>query len=80
MFQVIPARFGGAALEDLSFRWPRALRRRFASALFHRTRRRWPYSPWGPGHDSGIRFKYMELARVYDLSAVNQLHLKSFQI
>jgi TniQ len=45
MFQVIPARFGGAALEDLSFRWPRALRRRFASALLHRTRRPWPYSP-----------------------------------
>jgi hypothetical protein len=28
-----------------------------ASALLHRTRRRWPYSPWGPSHDSGIRFK-----------------------
>jgi hypothetical protein len=34
----------------------------------------------GSSHSSGIRFKYMELARVYDLSAVNQLHLQSFQI
>jgi hypothetical protein len=57
LFQVIPARFGGVTLEDLSSRWPNALRRRFASAMLHRTRKRWPYSPWGPGHDSGIRFK-----------------------
>jgi hypothetical protein len=39
-----------------------------------------PYSPWGPSHDSGIRFKYMELARVSDLSAVNHPHFQSFQI
>jgi hypothetical protein len=26
------------------------------------------------------RFKYMELARVYDLGAANRLHLQSFQI
>jgi hypothetical protein len=57
-----------------------ALRRRFASALRHRSLRRWPYSPWGPIHDPGIRFKYMELARVYDLSAVNQRHFRNFQI
>jgi hypothetical protein len=50
--------------EDLSSRWPKSLRRRFASAMLHRTRKRWPYSPWGPDHDFGIRFKYMELARV----------------
>ena len=80
LFQVIPARFGGVTLEDLSSRWPKSLRRRFASAMLHRTRKRWPYSAWGPDHDFGIRFKYMELARVYELSAVNQLHFQSFQI
>jgi hypothetical protein len=80
LFRVIPTRFGGGTLEGLSSRWPRALRRRFASAMLHRTRKRWPYSPWGPDHDSGIRFKYMELARVYELSAVNEPHIQSFQI
>ena len=80
LFQVIPARFGGVTLEDLSSRWPNALRRRFASALLHQTRKRWPYSPWGPSHDSGIRFKYMDLARVYDLSAVIESHNRKFQI
>jgi hypothetical protein len=80
LFQVIPARFGGVTLEDLSSRWPNALRRRFASAMLHRTRKRWPYSPWGPSHDSGIRFKYMDLARVYDLSAVNEPRNRKFQI
>jgi TniQ protein len=80
LFQVIPARFGGVTLEDLSSRWPKALRRRFASAMLHRTRKRWPYSPWGPDHDSGIRFKYMELARVYELSTVNGPHIRNFQI
>jgi hypothetical protein len=80
LFQVIPARFGGVTLEDLSSRWPKALRRRFASAMLHRTRKRWPYSPWGPDHDSGIRFKYMELARVYELSTVNEPHIRNFQI
>ena len=34
----------------------------------------------GPIHDPGIRFKYMELARVYDLSAVDQRHFRNFQI
>jgi hypothetical protein len=68
IFKMIPAWFGGPALQDSIRRWPMALRRRFASALRHRSRRRWPYSPWGPIHDPGIRFKYMELARVYDLS------------
>jgi hypothetical protein len=80
LFQVIPARFGGITLENLSSRWPKSLRRRFGSAMLHRTRKRWPYSPWGPDHDSGIRFKYMELARVYELSAVNHPHIQSFQI
>jgi hypothetical protein len=80
LFQVNPARFGGVTLEDLSSRWPKALRRRFASAMLHRTRKRWPYSPWGPDHDSGIRFKYMELARVYELSTVNERHFRNFQI
>jgi hypothetical protein len=46
VFQVIPARFGGVTLEDLSSRWPKSLRRRFASAMLHRTRKGWPYSPW----------------------------------
>jgi TniQ len=80
LFQVIPARFGGVTLEDLSSRWPDALRRRFASAMLHRTRKRWPYSPWGPGHDSGIRFKYMDLARVFELSAVNEPQSRNSQI
>jgi hypothetical protein len=30
-------------------------------------------------HDPGIRFKYMQLAPVYDLSAVNQSHFRHFQ-
>ena len=30
-------------------------------------------------HDPGIRFKYMELAPVYDLSAVNQRHFRHSQ-
>ena len=34
----------------------------------------------GPCHDLSIRFKYMELARVYELSAVNHLHFQSFPI
>jgi hypothetical protein len=36
----------GIALERASFRWSPAIRRRFASALRHRIRRRWPYHPW----------------------------------
>jgi hypothetical protein len=36
----------GTALERASLCWCPDLRRRFASALRHRTRRRWPYHPW----------------------------------
>jgi hypothetical protein len=32
-----------------------------------------------PTHDPGIVFKYMELAPVYDLSALNQRHFQNFQ-
>ncbi|MDX6460165.1 MAG: hypothetical protein QOE55_3862 [Acidobacteriaceae bacterium] len=35
--------------------------------------------PHSPTNDPGIRFKYMELAPVYDLSAVNQRHFRNFQ-
>jgi hypothetical protein len=58
---------------------PRAAPPRFASAPHHRSRRRWPYSPWDPTPDPGIRFKYMELPRACDLSAVNQRHFRNFQ-
>jgi len=49
--------YEGATLEQSSRRWPVALRRRFVSALYYRTRKRWPYTPYRAAADFGNRFK-----------------------
>jgi hypothetical protein len=57
-----------------------AERLQLSRIALYRLLRRYRQRPWGPTHDPGIRFKYMELARVYDLSAVNRRHFRNFQI
>jgi hypothetical protein len=67
LLKFIPAQ-GGSAIEQLSLRWPIALRRRFVSALYHRTRKRWPYPPYRP-HFAKPTAARSEIAAVYDLAA-----------
>jgi hypothetical protein len=55
-------------IERASQHWPVPLRERYLSALYHRTRKRWPYSPF-EGHSLSTQFKCREVAAVYDLSA-----------
>jgi hypothetical protein len=71
LLKIIPE-YEGATLEQSSRRWPVALRRRFVSALYYRTRKRWPYTPYRATADFGKRFKYSEMLTVYDLSAVKR--------
>src|ERR1019366_4330004 len=68
LLKIIPE-YQGANLEQSSRRWPVALRRRFVSALYYRTRKRWPYTPYRAAADFGNRFKYSDVVSVYDLSA-----------
>jgi hypothetical protein len=56
LLDLIPDR-EGQALEQTSRYWPLALRRRFASGLKDRTKKRWPYTPYGRSQLSK-RFKY----------------------
>jgi hypothetical protein len=55
----------GSSLEQRSVRWPVSLRRRFVSGLYFRTKKRWPYSPYGPR--SGKRIDRREMAAIYGL-------------
>src|SRR5579859_8128544 len=45
LLSVIPE-YEGTTLERSSIRWPLALRRRFLSGLYYRTRKRSPYTPY----------------------------------
>jgi hypothetical protein len=45
LFKLIPS-LQGETLERSSRHWPPSLRRRFASALYHRRRKRWPFTPF----------------------------------
>jgi hypothetical protein len=57
--------YEGAAIEQSSLHWPVALRRRFVSALYHRTRKRWPYPPYRSNFAK--RIERSEVASVFDL-------------
>jgi hypothetical protein len=59
----------GKQLESRAQHWPESLRRRFATALEHRRRKRWPYNPYSSPLLS-LRFKRSTLAAVFDLSAI----------
>ena len=58
----------GSVLEQWSLRWPASLRRRFLSALLFRTRKRWPYTPYGAAQDISGRREQNEMASVYGLT------------
>jgi hypothetical protein len=64
---MIPA-LEGENLETASRSWPPALQRRFASALRHRTQKRWPYSPF-QGRTYRPRFMYSDTITVHVLDA-----------
>jgi hypothetical protein len=57
----------GATMERTSLRWPAALRRRFLSGLYHRTRQRWPYTPYRPATHSARPLTPFDIAGVYGL-------------
>jgi hypothetical protein len=55
--------YEGSAIEQSSLRWPVSLRRRFVSARYYRTKKRWPYSPYGASF--GKRIDRREIAAIY---------------
>ena len=67
LFQVM-SDLQGKELERCSQFWPLSLRRRFATALEHRRRKRRPYDPY-PAQTPCLKYKYNTLAAVFDLSA-----------
>ena len=73
LFQVLSEQ--GEKLERCSRYWPSSLRRRFATALEHRCRNRWPHNPY-PAQALALRFKYNTLAAVFGLSAMRAPKLK----
>jgi len=68
LFSIIPSH-EATAVEKASVRWPLALRRRFASALRDRTRKRWPASPYRAAKDIGRQVSRIEIASVFGLRA-----------
>ena len=66
LLKVIPPH-RGPAIQQSSLRWPIALRRRFVSALHHRTQKRWPYTPYRAAKDLDRRIERSEIAAVYGL-------------
>ena len=72
LMSIVP-HWEGTALERASICWSPALRRRFASALRHRTRRRWPYHPWQkPMTMDERRADLAKVAAVFRTSAPGQ--------
>jgi hypothetical protein len=57
----------GLTMERTSIRWPAALRRRFFSALYHQTRKRWPHTPFRSASQSERPLKPFEIRRAYGL-------------
>lgn len=55
----------GPAIEQSSLRWPVSLRRRFVSALYYRTKKRWPCSPYGT--NLAMRTERREIAAIHGL-------------
>jgi len=68
LLSLIPE-YVGATMEKASVRWPLALRRRFLSGLYYRTRKRWPYTPYRAATQIGSPVKRAEIAAVYGLSS-----------
>jgi len=66
LLKLIPE-YEGSAIEQSSLRWPMSLRRRFVSALYYHTKKRWPYSPYGA--NLGRRIERGEIAAIYGLNA-----------
>jgi hypothetical protein len=66
LISVIP-KYVGTTMEKTSFRWPAALRRRFLSALYYRTRKRWPYTPYRAAAQEGRLAMRAEIAAVCGL-------------
>jgi hypothetical protein len=65
LLKFIPAH-EGPAIEKSSLRWPVALRRRFVSALYRLSRKRWPNPPYRAAFAKPIEAR-REIAAVYDL-------------
>jgi TniQ len=57
----------GESLDRTSQHWPLSLRRRFAAGLRDRTKKRWPYTPYG-GLQNSKQFKYNAVVSVSALS------------
>jgi hypothetical protein len=66
---VIPE-YESEVIERTSIQWPRALRRRFLAALCHRTRKRWPHTPYRPASYSATAVQRVEIASIFSLSEV----------
>ena len=66
LIRVIPE-YVGTMLEKTTVRWPAALRRRFLSALYYCTRKRWPYTPYRAAAQLGRPVKRAEIAKIYGL-------------
>ena len=54
-----------------------ALRRRFLSTLYHRARKRWPFTPYRAAKDFDKRIGRGEIASLYDLSPNRAAFLRS---
>ena len=67
LLSVIPE-YRGDSLEKASLRWPMALRRRFLSGLYHRYRKRWPYTPYRALTHLGRPVKRSEIAGIFGLA------------
>jgi hypothetical protein len=64
LLKVIPEG-DGPAIEQSSLRWPVPLRRRLVSALYYRTKKRWPRSPYGT--NLAMSTEQREIAAIYCL-------------
>ena len=64
LLKVIPEG-DGPAIEQSSLRWPVPLRRRLVSALYYRTKKRWPRSPYGT--NLAMSTEHREIAAIYCL-------------
>jgi hypothetical protein len=58
----------GPVLERASLHWPLTLRRRFASALHERRRKRWPFSPYSTWKELEKPVHRTAIAAVYSLN------------
>jgi hypothetical protein len=74
LLKILPG-YEGSSLEQQSLRWPASLRRRFVSGLYYRTKKRWPYSPYGASFSE--RIDRREIAALYGLRTPRDLPIQT---